>query len=246
MRAITRMLAAACLLPVLALAEAGVAQHNAPEPDRTVSLQQALSAHIDAAGAVGIYFKNSFQGEVTLSGTAPTTTDEKEAELEMVCKQFGLVPVESGGFLQVVPRAEASTVASFVPVADLPTVPPSRYVVSVLPLRNVTWMDVVQALPPSGGSSGLIHAPTVPGVLVHGRAQQVLRVVRTIAAIDEAAAVVSKVIRCKHLAAADIVEALRQSAGEGCTVAAVGNQVVISGLVRDVDALAARLAELDR
>jgi hypothetical protein len=46
--------------------------------------------------------------------------------------------------------------------------------------------------------------------------------------------------------AASVLEPLRQAADNGATVAAVGNQVVISGLVRDVDALAARLAELDR
>lgn len=248
MRAIARVLAAACLLPVLALAETGVAQQDEREHEevrRILTLTAAVKTYVDASGTVAIYHPGKMSGDVYLDGPQPSSEAEAEAELIAALKNFRLLPVNLNEFLQIIPMSEAQTVAPYVKPSELATLPPTRYVVTVVPLKHTTMINVSYLL----RRPHLAMVSTYPrfsAVLVEGIVEELQHRVRWIEAIDSQFEVVSRIVPCRNVEAASVLEPLRQAADNGATVAVAGNRIVISGLVRDVDALAARLAELDR
>ena len=248
MRAFARVLAAACLLPVLALAEAGVAQEDQNEPGplgRELTLNDAVTAYVEASGDTAIYHPGKLLGGLHVKGPLPTNEADAESELIAALRNFRLLPAKLNGFLQIVPMVEAQTVAPYVRVSELAKQPPSRYVVTVVPLKYATMGDVWYLL------RRPIHAfagshQKLSAVLVEGEVEEVVHRVRWIESIDRRFEVISRVIECRNVDAATTLEPLCQAAANGATVGVAGNQIVLSGLARDVDALAAKLAELDR
>lgn len=248
MRALARVLAAACLLPVLALAEAGVAQQDQNEPDplgRELTLNDAVKAYVELSGDTAVYHPGQLLGDLHVKGPPPTNEADAESELIAALRGFRLLPAKLNGFLQIVPVMEAQTVAPYVSASELAKQPPSRYVVTVVPLKHATMGDVWYLL------RRPVHAfvgshPKLSAVLVEGVVEEVAHRVRWIENIDRQFEVVSRVIECRNVDPATILEPLRQAATSGATVGVAGNQIVLSGLARHVDALAARLAELDR
>lgn len=109
MRAIARVLAAACLLPVLALAPAGVAQQDRKGQDqlgRELDLNDAVKSYVEASGTVAVYRPEMYADSVYVQGGQPETEADAEADLVAALKTFRLLPAKLNGFLQIVPMAE--------------------------------------------------------------------------------------------------------------------------------------------
>jgi len=145
------------------------------------------------------------KGTLTLTIEQPLSPDQALAALSAALRMQGIVLVESGGVVRVVPEADAKlqggTVQSGPPVTR-----GDELVTQVFRLNYAAAASIVQVLRPLIAPNNTISAyPANNTIVVTDYAENVRRIARIIAAVDTPAGSEIDIVRLQHAIASDLV-----------------------------------------
>ena len=146
------------------------------------------------------------KGTLTLTIEQPLSPDQALAALSAALRMQGIVMVESGGVVRVVPEADAKLQGGAVQSG-----PPTgagrgdELVTQVFRLNYAAAASIVQVLRPLIAPNNTISAyPTNNSIVVTDFAENVRRIARIIAAIDTPAGSEIDIVRLQHAIASDL------------------------------------------
>jgi len=239
---------AASLLP--APAPTAAAAPLAPQPETSVprirqgapvtlnfvnadveAVTRAISALIDQP----ILVDPRVKGTITVYSEQPIPVREAYYSYLAALRGLGFALVDNNGLLKVVPEAEAKLQAGTVSVGTVQT-RGDQVITQVFRLNHENPNNLVAVLRPLISPNNTINANAGNGTLViTDYADNLARIGRIIAALDQPAAAEVEVIALQHAVAADIA-ALLQKLGEGSAAAVPGPQATGTGTSVIVDA----------
>ena len=207
---------AVILLAVVLCLSAG-----APAQDR-VTLN-FVNADIDSvARAIGKFTGKVFivdprvKGTLTLTVEQPMSADEALAAMSAALRMQGVVMVESGNVVRVVPEADAKLQGGAVQSGRPATGRGDELVTQVFRLNYAAAVNIVPVLRPLIAPNNTINAyPANNTIVVTDFAENVRRISRIIAAIDTPAGTEIDIVRLEHAIASDIAVLLGRMLDQG-------------------------------
>jgi general secretion pathway protein D len=205
------MLALALALP----AHAQVAPQVAPQDEKiTVNF---VNADIQSViKTIGQHTGKNFildprvQGTVNIVSDKPISKDLLYQLLLSTLRVQGYAAVEDGGFVKIVPEAEAKTSAS--PTGEAAARGPGdRIVTQVFVLQNENAVQLVPVLRPLVTANNFIAAyPNNNAIVITDYASNVARIQRIIESIDRPSSSDVQIIRMQNASAIDIAQTLQR------------------------------------
>jgi type II secretory pathway component GspD/PulD (secretin) len=255
-----KRLSVVILLLGIALVVGANAQEAKPEEKEPALLLKSGMEDIPISELVQLFAEYSKQPVMydprTVTGTisilAPSEGHEPNIEetLLTALARYRLTLVKTGDYCEIVPMVEASTMCDSVTVDELKTLPAHRFARIVVQLAytdaNAARGALQNLLTRQGGSvspvTGISNA-----LILCDTAENLRRMLRTIAEIDVAPDRVSKVITLKHASADEVLGAIQGAAGKSVAMGLVEstNQIVLTAKSDEVERLAAVIAALD-
>jgi general secretion pathway protein D len=179
------------------------------------------------------------RAQVNLISASPMTPAEFYQAFLSILQVHGFVAVPTGNIIKIVPDANVRTM----PGNDLPDYVSStsvEMVTQVIQVKNTNAAQMVQVLRPLVAQYGqLVPMPGTNTIIISDRANNVARIMRIIARVDQAGDATIEVIPLQNSTAADIVRTLTaltagQAAAEGGVPTKVvaddrSNSVLVSG-----------------
>jgi general secretion pathway protein D len=196
---------AATLLVVLTLSASAAAQERVTLNFSNTEIDAVVRAIAQFTGKVFIVDPR-VKGTLTLTIEQPLSPDQALAALSAALRMQGIVLVESGGVVRVVPEADAKLQGGA--VQSGPPTGASRgdeLVTQVFRLNYAAAASIVQVLRPLIAPNNTISAfPANNTIVVTDFAENVRRIARIIAAIDTPAGNEVDIVRLQHAIASDL------------------------------------------
>jgi general secretion pathway protein D len=234
---ISAALAASLLAPALPL-QAATKRAPAVKPATPVTLNfvnadiEAVTRAISAMLGKPILVDPRVKGNLTLTAEQPVPPAEAYQSYLAALRGLGWAMVESGGLLKLVPEGEAKLLTSSVTVSGEVRARGDQVQTQIFKLNHENGANIVPVLRPLIAANNIInYNPGNNTLVITDYADNLQRVARIIAALDQPAATDLEVIPLKHAVAADIA-ALVQKLADGSsasTAAAAGGQGTASG-----------------
>ncbi|MBK8323998.1 MAG: type II secretion system secretin GspD [Betaproteobacteria bacterium] len=205
----TRFLAS---LLVVALLAPGLAMSQAA--DEKVTLNFVNADIVSVIKAVGGHTGKNFILDPRVTGTVnvvsekPVPKDLLWPMLLSVLRTQGFAAVESGGFVKIVPEAEAKTGAS--PIGDAATkISGDRVVTRVFLLQNESAVQLVPVLRPLVTANNFVAAyPNNNAIVITDYAENVKRIESIIRSIDQPTGADVQVIALANASALDVAQTI--------------------------------------
>jgi general secretion pathway protein D len=144
------------------------------------------------------------KGTLTLTVEQPLSPDQALAALSAALRMQGVVLVESGGVVRVVPEADAKLQGGVVQSGP-PVTRGDELVTQVFRLNYAAAASIVQVLRPLIAPNNTISAfPANNTIVVTDFAENIRRIARIIAAVDTPAGSEIDIVRLKHAIASDL------------------------------------------
>ena len=234
---ISAALAASLLAPVLPL-QAATKRAPAVKPATPVTLNfvnadvEAVTRAISAMLGKPILVDPRVKGNLTLTAEQPVPPAEAYQSYLAALRGLGWAMVESGGLLKLVPESEAKLLTGSVTVSGEVRARGDQVQTQIFKLNHENGANIVPVLRPLIAANNIINFnPGNNTLVITDYADNLQRVARIIAALDQPAATDLEVIPLKHAVAADIAALVQKLAdgGGASTGAAAGGQGAASG-----------------
>ncbi|MBK7659882.1 MAG: type II secretion system secretin GspD [Betaproteobacteria bacterium] len=204
-RFLASLLVLALLAPVPAMSQAA---------DERVTLNFVNADIVSVIKAVGGHTGKNFILDPRVTGTVnvvsekPVPKDLLWPMLLSVLRTQGFAAVESGGFVKIVPEAEAKTGAS--PVGEAATkISGDRVVTRVFLLQNESAVQLVPVLRPLVTANNFVAAyPNNNAIVITDYAENVKRIESIIRSIDQPTGADVQVIALKNASALDVAQTI--------------------------------------
>ena len=218
------LLTAALLLPLLPTAVVD-AQTLTPKSRAPVTVNfvnadieavtRAFAAMIDRAIVVDPRVK----GSVTVYSEQPQSVREAWQSYQAALRGLGFAVVESGGLLKVVPEADAKLQTGTVSVGDV-GIRGDQVITQIFTLRYENPNNLVAVLRPLISANNTINAnPGNNALVITDYADNLQRIAKIIAALDQPSGTDVEIIPLQHAVAADLAPLVqRLSDGSGANV----------------------------
>lgn len=169
------------------------------------------------------------KGQITVYSEQPQTVQEAYQGYLSALRGLGFAVVESAGLLKVVPEADAKLQASTVSVGEV-GVKGDQVITQIFSLRYENPNNLVAVLRPLISANNTINAnPGSNSLVITDYADNLKRIARIIAALDQPASTDLEVIPLEHAVAADLAPVVQRLAdGSG------GGGAVVPGAVAGV------------
>jgi general secretion pathway protein D len=158
------------------------------------------------------------KGTITVFSEQPLTIREAYLSYLSALRGLGFAMVESGGLLKVVPEADAKLQAGTVAVGEVP-VRGDQILTQIFNLRYENPNNLVTVLRPLISANNTINAsPGSNALVITDYADNLQRIARIIAALDQPSQTDFEVVPLKHALASDLaplVQRLTDAAGGG-------------------------------
>ncbi len=174
------------------------------------AVTRAFAAMIDRAIVVDPRVK----GTITVYSEQPQSVREAFQSYQSALRGMGFAVVESGGLLKVVPEADAKLQAGTVSVGEVAT-RGDQVITQIFQLRYENPNNLVAVLRPLISANNTINAnPGSNALVITDYAENLQRIAKIIAALDQPAGTDVEIIALQHVVAADIAP-LVQRLSEG-------------------------------
>jgi len=191
------------------------------------------------------------KGTLNLTIEQPLSPDQALAALSAALRLQGIVLVESGGIVRVVPEADAKLQGGAV-YSGPPVTRGDELVTQVFRLNYAAAASIVQVLRPLIAPNNTISAyPANNTIVVTDFAENVRRIARIIAAVDTPAGSEIDIVRLQHAIASDlavllgkILDAAAQGADPSQRVTILAEPTSNSLLIRSASPARANLARM--
>ena len=166
------------------------------------------------------------KGTITVYSEQPQTVAEAWQNYLSALRGLGFAVVEAGGLLKVVPEAEAKLQTSTVSVGEVAR-RGDQVITQIFSLRHENPNNLVAVLRPLISANNTINAsPGNNSLVITDYAENLQRIAKIIAALDQPNATEIEVIPLEHLVAVDVVATVQRLADGGGGIALPG---VVSG-----------------
>ncbi len=176
------------------------------------------------------------KGNVTVYSEQPQSVRDAYASYVSALRGLGFAIVESGGLLKVVPEADAKLQAGTVSVGDV-GVRGDQVITQIFPLRYENPNNLVAVLRPLISANNTINAnPGSNALVITDYADNLQRIAKIIAALDQPANTDIEIIPLQHAVAADLaplVQRLTDASGASVVPGAPGLAGTGSTVVAD-------------
>ncbi len=175
------------------------------------------------------------RGSITVYSEQPQTVAQAWQGYQTALRGLGFAVVESGGLLKVVPEADAKLQTSTVSVGEV-QVRGDQVITQIFPLRFENPNSLVAVLRPLISANNTINAnPGNNSLVITDYAENLQRIARIIAALDQPTGTDVEVVQLQHAVASDLAP-LVQRLAEGGTAVPGAPQVAGGGTTVLVDA----------
>jgi len=196
-------LSVAALLVALTLSAGAAAQERVTLNFSNTEIDAVVRAIAQFTGKVFIVDPR-VKGTLTLNVEQPLSPDQALAALSAALRMQGVVLVESGGVVRVVPEADAKLQGGVVQSGP-PVTRGDELVTQVFRLNYAAAASIVQVLRPLIAPNNTISAfPANNTIVVTDFAENIRRIARIIAAIDTPAGSEIDIVQLKHAIASDL------------------------------------------
>ncbi|MBL8348591.1 MAG: type II secretion system secretin GspD [Rubrivivax sp.] len=158
------------------------------------------------------------RGQITVYSEQPQTIAQAYASYQSALRGLGFAVVENSGLLKVVPEADAKLQAGTVSVGAVPA-RGEQIITQIFPLRYENPNNLVAVLRPLITANNTINAnPGSNSLIITDYADNLQRLSRIIAALDQAPGTDVEIIPLQHAVAADLaplVQRLSDGGGSG-------------------------------
>ncbi len=203
------------------------------------------------------------RGNITVYSEQPQTVAQAWQSYQTALRGLSFAVVESGGLLKVVPEADAKLQTSTVSVGEV-GVKGDQVITQIFPLRFENPNSLVAVLRPLISANNTINAnPGNNSLVITDYAENLQRISRIIAALDQPAGTDVEVVQLQHAVASDLAPLVQrlaegggqvpgapQAQGGGSTTVLVdtrSNALIIKAAnAARLAALRATIARLDR
>jgi len=193
----------ATLLVALTLSAGAAAQERVTLNFSNTEIDAVVRAIAQFTGKVFIVDPR-VKGTLTLTIEQPLSPDQALAALSAALRMQGVVLVESGGVVRVVPEADAKLQGGAVQSGP-PVTRGDELVTQVFRLNYAAAASIVQLLRPLIAPNNTISAyPANNTIVVTDFAENVRRIARIIAAVDTPAGSEIDIVRLQHAIASDL------------------------------------------
>jgi general secretion pathway protein D len=220
------------LMTLPAWSQAPAAKSRAPVTVNFVNadieaVTRAVAAMIDRSIVVDPRVK----GTVTLYSEQPQTVREAYVAYQSALRGLGFAVIESGGLLKVVPEADAKLQTGTVSVGDV-GVRGEQVITQIFTLRYENPNNLVAVLRPLISANNTINAnPGNNALVITDYADNLQRIAKIIAALDQPSGTDVEVVQLQHAVAADLAPLVqRLTEGGGAAAAGVPGGGVSGGI----------------
>jgi general secretion pathway protein D len=164
------------------------------------------------------------RGSMTVYSEQPQTIAQAWQNYQTALRGLGFAVVESAGILKVVPEADAKLQTTVVSVGESGdrTVKGDQIITQIFPLRFENPNSLVAVLRPLISANNTINAnPGNNSLVITDYAENLQRIARIIAALDQPASTDVEVVPLQHAVASDLaplVQRLADGAGGGAVI----------------------------
>ena len=175
------------------------------------AVSRAMSAMIDRA----IVVDPRVRGAITLYSEQPQTVRQAYLSFLAALRGLGFTVVENNGLLKVVPEADAKLQTGTVSV-DAPTARGDTILTQIFRLSYENPNNLVAILRPLISPNNTINAnPASASLVITDYADNLQRIAKIIAALDQPSSADVEVVPLKHAVAADLAPLVQRLAAEG-------------------------------
>ena len=221
--AVALVVAVLCLagLPTMALAQGGVGATRTRAP-LLVNFVNADIEAVSRAFAVmldrAIVVDPRVRGVITVYSEQPQTLREAYANYLTALRGVGAAVVESGGLLKVVPEADAKLQTGTVSVGEV-VMRGDQVITQIFPLRFENPNNLVAVLRPLISANNTINAnPGNNALVITDYADNLRRIAKIVAALDQPSGTDVEVIALQHAVAADLAPLVQRLTEGGAGV----------------------------
>jgi general secretion pathway protein D len=184
------------------------------------AVTRAFAAMIDRQIVVDPRVK----GTITVYSEQPQSVREAFQNYLSALRGLGFAVVESGGLLKVVPEADAKLQAGTVSVGEVAR-KGDQVITQIFTLRHENPNNLVAVLRPLISANNTINAsPGNNSLVITDYADNLQRIAKIIAALDQPTATDVEVIPLQHVVASDLAQVVQRLAdGGGPAVAVPGH-----------------------
>jgi general secretion pathway protein D len=162
------------------------------------------------------------RGTITLTSEQPQSIREAFQSYQVALRGLGFAVVESAGLLKLVPEADAKLQTGTVGVGEVPA-RGDQIITQIFSLRHENANNLVAILRPLISANNTINAnPGSNTLVITDYADNLQRIAKIIAALDNPSATEIEVIALKHAVASDIVPLVQRLTDGGTVVAVPG------------------------
>ena len=181
------------------------------------AVTRAFAAMIDRQIAIDPRVK----GTVTVYSEQPQSVSDAFQNYLSALRGLGFAVVENGGLLKVVPEADAKLQTSTVSVGDVAR-KGDQIITQIFTLRHENPNNLVAVLRPLISANNTINAsPGNNSLVITDYAENLQRIAKIIAALDQPTASDIDIIPLQHVVASDIAQVVQRLADGGGPVVAV-------------------------
>ena len=215
-------IAAGVVVPAAIAQADAAASRGAAEPSSAPVTLNFVNAEIEAVTrAIAAMINRQMlvdprvRGTVTLYSERPVPPREAYQNYLSALRGLGFAVVESAGLLKVVPEADAKLQTSVVSVGPAEPQRGDQVITQVFRLQHENPNNLVAVLRPLISPNNTINAnPSNQSLVITDYAENLARIGKIIAALDQSTATDIEIVPLKHAVAADLVTMV-QRLGEG-------------------------------
>ena len=162
------------------------------------------------------------KGQITVYSEQPQSVQEAYQSYQSALRGLGFAVVESAGLLKVVPEADAKLQAGTVSVGES-TIKGDQVITQIFQLRYENPNNLVAVLRPLISANNTINAnPGSNSLVITDYADNLKRIARIIAALDQPASTDLEVIPLEHAVASDLAPLVQRLADSSAGTAIPG------------------------
>nr|WP_310733519.1 type II secretion system secretin GspD [Rubrivivax gelatinosus] len=196
------------------------------------AVARAFAAMIDRQIVVDPRVK----GQITVYSEQPQSVQEAYQSFQSALRGLGFAVIESGGLLKVVPEADAKLQTGTVSVGEV-GVRGDQVITQIFRLRYENPNNLVAVLRPLISANNTINSnPGSSSLVITDYADNLQRIGRIIAALDQPTATDLEVVPLEHAVASDLAPLVQRLAETGSTVTAPGAAAGAGGTTVVADA----------
>jgi general secretion pathway protein D len=164
------------------------------------------------------------KGQITVYSEQPQSVQEAYQSYQTALRGLGFAVVEAAGLLKVVPEADAKLQTGTVSVGERgPTIRGDQVITQIFPLRYENPNNLVAVLRPLISANNTINAnPGSNSLVITDYADNLARIAKIIAALDNPQSTDLEVVPLQHAVAADLAPLVQRLSDSGPTAAVPG------------------------